>query len=103
MSREALEKVLRVTLGLADVHCAHGWRSSMATLSKDDARFPDRVVEMALDHVVDSAVARAYNRGQHLVERIRLAQWWGEQLHAAEQHVGKVLPIKKPVAKARAA
>lgn len=86
ISRESLEKAYRVTLGLADKHSPHGWRSSFSTLARDHG-FSREVVELALDHVHDNDVARAYDRGERLQERIRLMYWWGEQLSAAERVV----------------
>lgn len=35
LSREAVEKALRQTLGLEGKHSPHGWRSSFSTLAKD--------------------------------------------------------------------
>jgi membrane-associated protease RseP (regulator of RpoE activity) len=57
LSRESVEKMMRVTLGLSGKHSAHGWRASFATLCKEtDTADPDaraRVVDLALDHVHD--------------------------------------------------
>jgi integrase len=84
ITREAIEKVYRVTLGLKNKHSPHGWRAAFATLAKDHG-FSRDVVELALDHVHDNDVARAYDRGERLVERIRLMEWWGTELLRAEQ------------------
>lgn len=90
--REAVEKALRVTLGLEGKHSPHGWRAALATLSRDGG-FERDVVEMALDHVHDNEVVRAYDRGERLEKRIQLATWWGEQLTRAE-HGADVLELK---------
>jgi integrase len=82
ITRESLEKVYRVTLGLAQKHSPHGWRSSFSTLAKENT-FSRDCVELALDHVADTAVVRAYDRGERLEERRRLAAWWDAQLKAA--------------------
>jgi integrase len=86
ITRESLEKAYRVTMSLAGVHAVHGWRASFSTLARD-AGFSRDVVELALDHIHDNAVARAYDRGERLDERRRLMFWWDEQL-AAAQHGG---------------
>ncbi len=92
LSREAVEKALRVTLRLADQHSCHGWRASFSTLAKDAGQ--DRqVVDLALDHIHDTDVARAYDRGERLQQRIELAEWWGDALTKA-QHGADVLPIR---------
>lgn len=84
ITRESLEKVYRVTLKLEDKHTPHGWRAALSTLARDSG-FERDVVELALDHVHDNDVVRAYDRGERLEQRIKLAQWWGEHLAQAER------------------
>ena len=81
ISRESIEKMLRVTLGLAGQHTVHGWRSAFSTLARDEG-FTRDVVELTLDHIHDTEVVRAYNRGERLVERARLMKWWDSTLTA---------------------
>jgi integrase len=86
VTHEALEKVYRKTLSLEGKHSPHGWRSAFATLAKEgDTPFSREAVELALDHIADNAVVRAYDRGERLHERQRLAEWWDRQLVAAQQ------------------
>lgn len=73
------------SLGYKDRHVAHGWRASFSTLAKDSEKFEKDVINLALDHIHDSEVARAYDRGQRWNQRIAVAKWWGEQLSVAEQ------------------
>ena len=87
VTRETIEKVYRVTLGLAKRHTLHGWRSAFSTLAKESKLFPADAVEMALDHVHDSAVVRAYDRGERLPDRIALARWWDAQLNPPQTGV----------------
>lgn len=93
ITRESLEKAYRVTLGLADKHTPHGWRSAFSTLARDHG-FEREVVELTLDHIHDNDVARAYDRGERLQQRVKLMTWWGEQL-ALAQRGADVLPMKK--------
>ncbi|MCY1078866.1 tyrosine-type recombinase/integrase [Archangium lansingense] len=81
---EALSKLYRVTLGLKKTHTPHGYRAAFATLARENG-FDRDAVEMALDHVHASEVVRAYDRGARLPERVRLANWWCEQLVRAER------------------
>lgn len=92
IGRESVEKVYRVTLGLDGKHSPHGWRSSFSTLARDKG-FAREVVELALDHAHDNDVARAYDRGERFDDRIKLFQWWGAQL-AAAQRGAIVIPLK---------
>lgn len=91
IGRESIEKVYRVTLGLAGKHSPHGWRSAFSTLARDNG-FNREVVELALDHAHDNDVARAYDRGERFTQRVQLFNWWGEQLTAA-QRGAKVIPL----------
>lgn len=91
IGRESIEKVYRVTLGLAGKHSPHGWRSAFSTLARDQG-FAREVVELALDHAHDNDVARAYDRGERFGQRVELYQWWGRELSAA-QRGAKIIPM----------
>ncbi len=84
ISSESVSKAYRVTLKLADKHSPHGWRSAFSTLARDNG-FDREAVELALDHVHDNDVARAYDRGERLDLRVELATWWNEQLMKAQR------------------
>ncbi len=84
IARESIEKMLHA-LGYKDRHVAHGWRASFSTLAKDRGKFEKDVINLALDHIHDSEVARAYDRGQRWDQRVALAKWWGEQLDQAQR------------------
>jgi integrase len=92
ITHESIEKALRVTLGYEGRHSVHGWRASFSTLARDHG-FSKDVVELALDHVTDSATVRAYDRGERLAERKKLAAWWDGELSKA-QHGEKVIPLR---------
>jgi integrase len=85
ITRESLEKVYRVTLGLEGKHTPHGWRSSLSTLARDEGGFDRDVVELTLDHIHDNDVVRAYDRGERLEQRIKLMNWWDAQLARAQK------------------
>jgi integrase len=91
ITHESIEKALRVTCGFEDRHSVHGWRASFSTLARDHG-FSKDAVELALDHVVDSATVRAYDRGERLAEREKLTAWWDTELLKA-QHGSKVIAL----------
>ncbi len=93
---ESIEKVYRVTLKLSGKHSPHGWRSAFSTLARDNG-FARDVVELALDHAHDNEVARAYDRGERFNERVKLFQWWGKEL-AAAQHGALIIPLNNKAA-----
>lgn len=92
ITRESLEKLYRVTLGLEGKHTPHGWRSTLSTLAREEGEFERDVVKLALDHIHDTEVVRAYDRGERLEQRIKLMNWWDQQLVRA-QRGADVLPI----------
>lgn len=95
IGREAVEKFYRGTLKLAGRMSPHRWRSALSTIAKD-AGWASDVVELTLDHVHDSAVVRAYDRGERRSERIRLAEWRDAQLSSGPNDPGErsVLPFR---------
>jgi integrase len=101
IARESVEKMLH-SLGYKDRHVAHGWRASFSTLAKDSGLFDRQVIDLALDHVHDSEVARAYDRGERWKQRVALATWWGKQLVEA-QRGGVVVQMSTSRGSARSA
>ncbi|RVT53961.1 tyrosine-type recombinase/integrase [Rubrivivax albus] len=93
ISRESIEKALRETLELRDLHTAHGWRAAFSTRCKEDSEFTHELVDLCLDHVTKTEVARAYDRGDRLQKRIALMKWWGDRLEQAERG-GEVVPLR---------
>ena len=81
---------------LEEKNSPHGWRSSFSTLARENG-FARDVVELALDHAHDNEVARAYDRGERFEKRIKLFNWWGEQLSAA-QRGATIIPLRTKMA-----
>jgi integrase len=81
VGREAIEKLYSEVLELDGRHSPHSWRTAFSTLSREVGDFDRDVVELALDHISDSRVIRAYNRAQRFDQRVRLARWWDAQLY----------------------
>lgn len=59
---------------------AHGFRALASTLLHETSKFSSETIERALAHQDHDAVRRAYARGQHWTDRIRLMQWWADRL-----------------------
>jgi integrase len=98
ITHESLEKVYRVTLKLEGKHSPHGWRSSFSTLAREEGAFSKECVELALDHIADNSVVRAYDRGDRFEERTRLAYWWDARLVAAQHQLSGVVARSMGVA-----
>lgn len=59
---------------------AHGFRAMAATLLNEMGIWNPDAIERQLAHVEASAVRRAYTRGQHWDERVRMMQHWSDYL-----------------------
>jgi integrase len=82
VSREAVEKFYKRTLGLANRHTPHGWRSVFSTWARDAGKDSD-VIEAQLDHEIGGKVQQAYDRATRLDLRRNLMDWYESKLLAA--------------------
>jgi integrase len=76
MSENTLNAALRRMGYSGDEMTAHGFRASFSTLANESGLWNPDAIERALAHVEKNEVRRAYARGEHWEERIRLADWW---------------------------
>lgn len=76
MSENTLNTALRRMGISADEMTSHGFRATFSTLANESGLWHPDAIERALAHVEGNAVRRAYARGEHWEERIRLADWW---------------------------
>jgi integrase len=82
MSENTLNTALRRMGYGADEMTAHGFRASFSTLANESGLWNPDAIERALAHVEANDVRRAYARGEHWDERVRMAAWWAEKLEA---------------------
>lgn len=88
---EAPSKLLRVTLGLADIATPHGFRSAFSTLANQESnadgsrRFDRDDIEHVLDHEIPSETVRAYDRKRALPRLRVILEWWATTLTAAKE------------------
>ena len=61
---------------------SHGFRSIFSTFSNESGLWSRDAIERQLAHQDPDEVRRAYSRGSHWQERIRLMQWWADKLDA---------------------
>lgn len=80
MSENTMNVALR-RLGIgATEHTSHGFRASASTLLNASNLFSIDAIERSLAHQDHDAVRRAYARGDAMVERRKMAQWWADYL-----------------------
>ncbi|MFK5980586.1 MAG: integrase arm-type DNA-binding domain-containing protein [Rhizobiaceae bacterium] len=80
MSENTLNAALRRMGYSGEEMTAHGFRASFSTLANESGLWNPDAIERALAHVEKNEVRRAYARGEHWEERVRLANWWAVQL-----------------------
>ena len=80
MSENTLNAALRRMGYSGDEMTAHGFRASFSTLANESGLWHADAIERALAHVEKNEVRRAYARGEHWEERVRLADWWAGYL-----------------------
>lgn len=76
MSENTLNTALRRMGISADEMTAHGFRATFSTLANESGLWNPDAIERALAHVEANQVRRAYARGEHWDERVRMADWW---------------------------
>jgi integrase len=92
MSENAITAALRAMGYGGDRMTAHGFRSSASTLLHERG-YPSDVIERQLAHKEQNAVKDAYNRAQHLPQRIAMMQAWADYCDALRTGAD-VVPFK---------
>ena len=82
MSENTLNAALRRMGYSGEEMTAHGFRVSFSTLANESGLWNPDAIERALAHVEKNEVRRAYARGEHWEERVKLADWWAMELGA---------------------
>lgn len=72
---------------------AHGFRAMASTLLNESGKWHPDAIERALAHGESDKVRRAYHRGPHWDERVRMAQWWSDYLDTLREGAA-ILPFR---------
>jgi integrase len=78
-------------MGRTDI-TVHGFRSTFRDWAAERTDFPNHVAEMALAHAIDSAVEKAYRRGELLEKRAKLMTKWAD--YCASIDTAEVIPLR---------
>lgn len=79
ISENTINQALR-RLGYAGVATAHGFRSTASSLLNESGRWNFDVIERALAHKDRDQIRGIYNRTTYWDERVRMMQWWSDEL-----------------------
>jgi len=80
ISENTLNAALRRLGYSKDEATAHGFRATASTLLNESGMWNPDAIERQLAHVEANDVRRAYARGEHWDERVRMMQWWADRL-----------------------
>ncbi|PZN97787.1 MAG: integrase [Hyphomicrobiales bacterium] len=80
MSENTINAALRRMGYSSDEMTGHGFRALASTTLNESGKWSPDAVERALAHQEEDEVRRAYARGEHWDERVRMAQWWADRL-----------------------
>jgi integrase len=88
ISENTLNGALR-RLGIGpDVATVHGFRATASTLLNESGLWNPDAVERQLAHAENNEVRRAYLRGEHWDERVRMIAWWADYLDSLRDSGG---------------
>ena len=80
ISDNAMTTALR-TMGYSkDQVVPHGFRATASTLLNESGKWNPDAIERQLGHIESNDVRRAYARGEHWSERIKMMNWWANYL-----------------------
>lgn len=80
MSENTLNAALRRMGYGGEEMTAHGFRATFSTLANESGLWSADAIERALAHVEGNEIRKAYARGAHWDERVRIASWWAGYL-----------------------
>ncbi len=80
ISENTLNGALRRMGYRKDEMTAHGFRATASTLLNESGLWHPDAIERQLAHIEKNDVRRAYARGEHWEERVRMMNWWADRL-----------------------
>jgi len=80
LSENSMNSALRRMGFTSSEHTAHGFRSTASTMLNESQLFDPDVIEAQLAHQEAKKVRRIYNRAEYWDERVRMMQWWADEI-----------------------
>jgi len=91
ISDNTLNAALRRLGYTKDEATAHGFRATASTLMNESGVWHPDAIERQLAHVENNDVRRAYARGEHWDERVRMMQWWADYLDTLKSTSDRII------------
>lgn len=80
ISDNAMTAALRNLGYTNDEIVPHGFRATASTLLNESGKWNPDAIERQLAHIESNDVRRAYARGEHWDERVKMMNWWANYL-----------------------
>ncbi|WP_442755868.1 tyrosine-type recombinase/integrase [Methylocystis sp. JAN1] len=96
ISENTLNAALRRLDFSKDEMTSHGFRAAASTMLNESGKWNSDAIEAQLAHVEKNAVRRAYARGEHWDERVKMMEWWAGKLDALRSG-GEVIFLTRTV------
>jgi integrase len=96
MSENAMNAALRRLGYSKDDATPHGFRATASTLLNEAGLWSPDAIERQLAHVEGDDVRRAYARGEHWDERVKMMTWWANYLDDLRT-VGRIATVEMKV------
>jgi len=80
ISENTLNQALRRMGFEKDQHTSHGFRASASTLLNECGLWDKDAIEAELAHIGADQVRRAYHRALYWEERVKMANWWADEI-----------------------
>lgn len=80
MSENTVNAALRALGFSQEQMSAHGFRAMAATLLNECGLFNPDAIERQLAHMENNGVRRAYTRGEYWDERVKMMQFWSDEI-----------------------
>jgi integrase len=94
MSENTMNAALRRLGYSKDDATPHGFRATASTLLNESGKWSADAIERQLAHIENNDVRRAYARGEHWDERVKMISWWADYLDQLKS-IGVVVPIER--------
>lgn len=94
MSENTINAALRRLGYSGNEMTGHGFRAMASTLLNESGKWNPDAIERALAHGESNKVRKAYHRGEHWDERVKMAQWWSDYLDQVREG-GEVIQLRK--------
>lgn len=92
ISENTLNAALRRMGYAKDQATAHGFRATASTMLNESNKWNPDAIERQLAHIENNDVRRAYARGEHWDERVKMMAWWADKCDALRDGA-KVVPL----------